>query len=181
MRRSSRGAIGPAQGIDIAFKIVTQNNIAELIEEAEKASRKSLYKAAGLVRTIAARSIRRAPTMEKVKGQGRDGRGRFTRAEWQALQKKAASKPGKPPFTHGNPGPLKALMKFDLDEGGKTAVIGPMKFESAKAPDVPHLLEFGGVSINRNRKKYQLAARPYMRPAEEKSRTKYPQYWQDSI
>jgi hypothetical protein len=174
------GKIGPAQGIDIAFKVLMENDLAELIEKAEKASLRNLYKAAGLIHTTAARSIKRAPK-EKLKAQGRDGRGRFTKAVWQETGRRLSSKPGKPPYTHGDPGPLKALMKFGLAEESKTVVVGPMKFESAKAPDVPHLLEFGGVSINRNRQKYKLEPRPYMRPAEEKSRTKYPQYWQDSI
>lgn len=122
---------------------------------ANKANVANLYRSSALIKRIAAGSIRRS-------------------------NKK--STPGNPPKHHKNPG-LK-LMNFSVDKTRESAVVGVMPFGAARGIDVPHVLEYGGnMGLRRKklRKTVHVLPRPFVTPAEEQARKKYPQFWKDSI
>jgi hypothetical protein len=145
-------------GLGLKFKFRVVDEIGSLLDEIRKANLKNVKKAAGLVRTIARRSIRKG-TKRKV------------------------SQPGEPPRYHGHSKTGIRMIWWDavreqsLNPG---AIVGPVKFQAA-GEDVPHVLEFGGIAVNKKGQKYKLKARPYMRPAEEIARKQYPQFWADSV
>ena len=171
---------GPASTV-VELTLNLENvDFGGMLAKVHKANIRNLFKAAGLIRTTAARSIKHAPKRH-IYRQKHDEKGRFTpKATSHSIDRgKQVSKPGKPPFSHT--GPLRNLMKFDVNDRNETAVIGPMVFPSASGHDVPKILEEGGAASNLKGQRYIMKPRPYMQPAETKARGKYPQFWRDSV
>jgi hypothetical protein len=79
-----------------------------------------------------------------------------------------SSKPGQPPALHGQRSPLKHLLNYAVDAPNKEAVIGPERARSA----IANRLEFGHG---------QQLPRPFMGPAEEKTRPRMAALWADAI
>jgi hypothetical protein len=175
-------------GLRFGTKVTVIDEVSDLVAAIKKANLRNLYKASGIVRTIAIRSIKKAPTRKKLKPQtgeqwerGKDGK--FAKGRYEALDGKQRSKPGNPPLHHVHSKQGLRMIWYDIERPesfAPSSLIGPVKFEAA-GEDVPHVLEFGGIAVNAKGQKFPMAARPYMRPAEEKARPKYPQFWQDSI
>lgn len=156
------------QSIQLTMKLVSGSgtNLATTVTKAaldkkriydatNKANVKNLYRSSTIIMRIARGSIRRG---------------------------KKASTPGNPPRHHTNPG-LK-LMNFFVDKINESAVVGVMPFGGASGIDVPHVLEYGGrMAVRRKKLKrtVHVRPRPFMAPAEEKARQKYPQLWKDSL
>jgi hypothetical protein len=78
------------------------------------------------------------------------------------------SKPGMPPLVHGERSPLKVLLLYAVDEREKEATIGPARAASAIAGNLEH---GHGKQL----------PRPFMRPAQEKTRPRMSAFWADSI
>ena len=120
---------------------------------ADRATSRALSQAGAFIRTTARRSIRK---------------------------RKAASPPGKPPSSHA--GHLRRLILFGYDRREQAVVIGPMPFRSGEAPP---LLEFGGRVTRKGRRgkrrRMRYVARPFMGPAMEKEKPKFPRLWADSV
>jgi hypothetical protein len=72
-------------------------------------------------------------------------------------------------------GQLKKFLYYAFDHQTKSVVAGPAKL-SGFAGETPSVLEYGGSSEGSD-----IAARPYMRPADEIARPTYIQFWKDSI
>jgi len=97
-------------------------------------------------------------------------------------KRKRISRPGKPPSSHT--GLLKRFIFFGYDPAKRSVVIGPVKLTHGGRGEAPSLLEYGGVTTlkrNRKRKRARFRARPYMGPALEKEKPKFPQMWRDSV
>lgn len=78
------------------------------------------------------------------------------------------SKPGSPPLLHGARSPLKALLLYAVDLPNEEAVVGPSRAKSAIAGDLEH-------------GKGKLLPRPFMSPAQEKTRPRMAALWADAI
>lgn len=78
------------------------------------------------------------------------------------------SKPGQPPLLHGQRSALKHLLNYAVDAPQKETVIGPERARSA----IANRLEFGHGP---------LLPRPFMGPAEEKTRPRMAALWADAI
>lgn len=78
------------------------------------------------------------------------------------------SKPGLPPLVHGDRSPLKVLLLYAVDEREKEATIGPSR---AKSGIAGHLEHGHG----------KLLPRPFMSPAQEKTRPRMAAFWADAI
>lgn len=107
----------------------------------------------------------------------------WRRARSSMRPRKRVSKPGQPPSVHE--GSLKRMLYFGWDTQTRSAVIGPVGFNSS---DVPATLEYGGtVTLQRRRwgkqinKTVTVAPRPYMGPAFDKERQKIPANFRDRM
>lgn len=140
-------------------------NNKRMLAAVERGQRRALFRAGGLVRTVARRSIR------------------------SGGKKNAVSKPNDPPRWHVKPGIREIYFGYDARTG--TMPVGPIKF-NAKGSDVPEKLEHGGViTISRKRhrngqlvierKKVILKPRPTMQPALAKTKDKIAQEFKDVI
>jgi hypothetical protein len=102
-------------------------------------------------------------------------------ARWSIRKRKKSSLPGQPPSSHT--GLLKRFLFYSYDDCRKSVVIGPAKL-NAKNTGAPEVLEYGGTAllqIGKDKKKIQIASRPYMNPAFEKIKTQLPSLWRNSI
>ncbi len=123
-----------------------------------------------------ARESIRKPGKGRVKlgAQGRDKKGRFTRAK---RLKAASSKPGSPPYNQT--GLLKRFVYFGWDRAVRSVVIGPAAFKSGGK--VTQAIEHGGEAVN-NGVRLKYAARPFVRPAFDRQLAKQgPQLMRDAI
>ncbi|TWT45019.1 hypothetical protein RAS1_14400 [Phycisphaerae bacterium RAS1] len=119
----------------------------------DRASRRALSRAGAFIRTAARRLIR---------------------------TRRRASRPGQPPSSHT--GLLRRWILFAYDPARKSVVIGAALLNGARRQrkPVPSVLEFGG-EARIGKRSVSIAARPYMRPAYEKERSKLPKRWAGSI
>jgi hypothetical protein len=145
----------------------------------DRARTSVLKKSGAIVRTFARRSIRKArrkrlSELDPVSLTSYRIAQRVAKDKGYAAPELpvAHSLPGEPPRSIA--GDLRKFMFFGFDTTTKTVVVGPAKL--SKKGDAPSVLEYGGRSEGST-----IAARPYMRPAEKKSRDKYLQLWKDSI
>jgi len=102
-------------------------------------------------------------------------------ARWSIRKRKKSSLPGQPPSSHT--GLLKRFLFYSYDYSRKSVVIGPAKL-NAKNTGAPEALEYGGTAllkIGKENRKIQIASRPYMNPAFEKTKTQLPHLWRNSI
>ncbi len=102
-------------------------------------------------------------------------------ARWSIRKRKRASLPGQPPSSHT--GLLKRFLFYSYDDSRRSVVIGPAKL-NAKNTGAPEVLEYGGstmLKIGKEKKQIQIASRPYMNPAFEKTKTQLPHLWRNSI
>ncbi len=106
-----------------------------------------------------------------------------TTAKHSIRKRKGPAPPGKPPHSHT--GLLKRFIFFGYDPASDSVVVGPVGFKRSTAP---HVLEFGGKSEVRYRRRGKvvktratIAERPYMGPALEKERPKLPKRWAGSV
>jgi len=111
--------------------------------------------------------------------------GAFVRQEArQSIRKrKGTSPPGRPPYSHV--GLLRNLILFGYDERTDSVVVGPVGF---KRSNVPHVLEYGGVTTvteyrrgRLRRRRVRIAPRPYMGPALAKEVPKFRELCRNSV
>lgn len=112
--------------------------------------------------------------------------------------KEGPSTPGQPPHAHGRDSLFRSKIFFVYDSASKSVLIGPALINgSLKKPPsqtVPEVLEFGGTveffntRFRQNNGKRvmireavfrRMAARPYAKPALEKTQDRYPKMWRD--
>jgi hypothetical protein len=110
--------------------------------------------------------------------------GAFVRmsAKSSIRKRRKTAPPGSPPSSHT--GLLKKFIFFGYDTAARSVVIGPTRLHQKGTSETPQLLEYGGKAtlIRRGEKKHvTYQARPYMRPAFEKEKTKLPDMWRNSI
>jgi hypothetical protein len=144
------------------LKTKTFFNSKAVLDATDKATQRNLSKFGAFVRSDARHSIR---------------------------LRSRASRPGEPPTNQT--GTLKGLIYFSYDRRSRSVVIGPEPFSSRIAGPavVPKVLEYGGLSIVKIKRKRQvigrkavaIQARPFMRPAAEKNYAELPDIWRDSI
>jgi len=108
-----------------------------------------------------------------------------TAARSSIRSRKRTSEPGQPPSSHT--GLLKRFIFFAYDPQRETVVIGPMPLNQ-KVGNAPEALEHGGASVvveglrrSRRKRRVNIRARPYMRPAFEQEKPKLPAMWRDSV
>jgi len=108
-----------------------------------------------------------------------------TTARSSIRSRKRASEPSQPPSSHT--GLLKRFIFFAYDPQRETVVIGAMPLNQ-KVGNAPEALEHGGASVvveglrrSRRKRRVNIRARPYMRPAFEKEQAKLPAMWRDSV
>lgn len=153
-----------------------------MVAAVERANKKNLGRAGGLVRTIAKNSIK--TRRQKVKDQTTEERKKFKIRV--AIAKFYGRPRPKRPVVPGSKagdapanvsGLLKRLIFHSWDSVQESAVAGPNVLPSAGGHKVLSALEYGG----RSNDGHFVAARPFMRPAEETARAKYPKFWKNSI
>lgn len=146
----------------MAFKVIPKDMFfdrAAVMSAKGRAERRAMSKFGAFVRTDSRRSIRYRRPVPK------DAMLRANQVRY--------SRPGRPPFSREKSGPMKKIFfAYEAREG--SVVIGPLGF--AKSP-VPALHEYGG----RDRRGASFPARPYMRPAFDRTKEKLPQIWRDAI
>jgi len=146
----------------------------------DQARRKALVVGGALIRTVAKNSIRKATRM-KANALDPDAREKFDRRVLFAKKAGrpkpklplASSKPGDPPRSRS--GLLKNKMVFRYDPASKSVVIGPEEIDFGTR--ARSTLESGG----RNEAGHYVAPRPYMRPAEARTRSQYVQQWKNAF
>lgn len=146
----------------------------------DKARHQALNKAGAMVRTIARRSLKKA-RRKKISELNEDQqinfriRSEIAKREGRPKLKLpfAPSRPGEPPRVRA--GLLKRFLYYAFDSQSKSVVVGPAKL-GGQTGDVPGVLEYGGISEGS-----RIAARPYMRPAEEIARRQYVRLWKDAM
>lgn len=128
--------------------------------------------------------------------------GAYTRTNAQRLlrYRERPSEPGKPPSLHRTMArrrtnrrtgkvtvqgvsPLREFLFFAHDAGTKSVVAGPARL-SGKLGDAPAALEHGGESEVRagaGTRRVTIRPRPFMAPAEARTRSEIPGIWRDSI
>ena len=106
------------------FKIDCKTDFSgkdKVFEAAHRGGVKGLYRAAAFLMRCAQRKIK--------------------------YRKHKSSAPGNPPFQHGQgKTSFRHLVQFAVDEKNAAAYIGPRKIYGKKGNDVPHVLEFGGMT-----------------------------------
>lgn len=150
---------------------------AEIMRRVAKSRKKNLVTAGMLIRTVARRSMRPARRM-RIAELDSEARQRHhiqvALAEREGRFKPklpyASSKPGEPPRRRS--GLIHQLLFAIFDESTKSVVIGPIGKRKLGKDSVPERIEYGDSD---------LAARPFMSPAFEKTKAKYVHLWKDSI
>ena len=99
------------------------------------------------------------------------------------------SAPGSPPNYHvrGSNFNLKKIQYY-FDPMRKTTIVGPIG-KSSTGPSVPEIMEKGGMVRKRNRYRkgsrlttmVRVAPRPYMKPALDITKQRYPKHWKDAL
>ena len=118
--------------------------------------------------------------VERARRKALAGSGALVRkiAKDSIRKRKKPSRPGEPPHSHT--GLLKRFIFFGYDEFSRGVVVGPVALK--RRATVPHLLEYGGLTEGRNRRRrVRIAPRPYMGPALLKAKPKLPEMWRNSI
>lgn len=165
----------------VKFSQFFTDRSGKILQEIDRAKRRTFSKAGSFVMTTARRSIR---------------------------TRKSVSRPGAPPSSHD--GSLRRGIFFGYDRPRDSVVIGPRAEWSKRLPDgktQPEVLEFGGRVAGRGRliavdrgagrdtngrftsgKKWvrangslNYAARPFMGPALEKEAPNFPDLWADAL
>jgi hypothetical protein len=100
-------------------------------------------------------------------------------AQNSLVHKGGYSKPGHAPHSHTDL--IKKNIFYYADIGKQSVIIGPVKL-GKKYSDVLPILEYGGATIRRG-KPAIYAARPFMQPAFERSKTRkaLKDIWQNSV
>ncbi|MEM8738086.1 MAG: hypothetical protein AAGG38_06360 [Planctomycetota bacterium] len=155
----------------VKFSQFFTDRSGKVLQEIDRAKRRTYSKAGSFVMTTARRSIR---------------------------TRKSLSRPGAPPSSHD--GSLRRGIFFGYDRPRDSVVIGPRAEWSKRLPGgktQPEVLEFGGTVAGRGRlvktgsgrgKKWErakrtlrYAARPFMGPALEKEAPNFPELWADAV
>ena len=154
----------------LKVKLSTNLKLDEVYKRADEASDRALFRAGGLIRTIAVRSIRkkRGP---KVLNNGEKERPTRKGGVWKQAQ--PTSKPGSPPYTHAPKYGYRKRIRFHVNKRANTADIGvPLEDK----PEAFMVHELGG---KHRRKRYP--KRPFMRPALEKAVPRLPQQFSNIL
>lgn len=125
-----------------------------------------------------------AKSLSKARRKNLSRGGAFVRRRARSIvrKRKATSRPGQPPSAHT--GEIRDI-RFDYDDQTDTVVVGPVGFSGSK---VPQTLEHGGPSTRdvfrggtRERRRVQIAARPFMGPSLLHTKTELGPVWANSI
>lgn len=149
-----------------------------VLNATSRAERKVLSRAGAFIRRRAQTSIKPAPRVSVATGQVLRGRRRKG-----VVYRDATSKPGQPPYSHGQR-LLRKYIMFSYDSQRRSVVVGPTKLN--QVGNAPEALEKGGLTVvltgrGRRRRTVVLAPRPYMAPALQAELPAISQLWRDSI
>lgn len=177
----------------IEGKLVIDFRRDKPFKKVESAVKKALTAQGAFIRTYAKRSLRPARKQALSEMPPR------LRALYQMAVKRrkklglpppkflAPSKPGEPPRLHRKDSLLKKFLVFGYDPTTKTVVVGPKVSKKNKGIGV---LEYGGTDtlmyFDPRQKRMiktnaQIAARPFMAPAFQRSVDKLPNLWTDIL
>ena len=151
---------------------------AEKVKRAiDRKMNSALFRAGGLIRTIAKRSLRPARKIrlselpdedrEQYREEMEDYRNGYR--ERPPVLRDIISDPGNPPLLHMKPSPLRQLLRFFVEKDKTTVVIGPERAKDAIAGELEH----GRGAVK--------AARPFMAPAMVKALPKLPQFLRSAV
>ncbi len=102
------------------------------------------------------------------------------RAKSSIRKRKKSAQPGNPPSSHT--GLLKKFIFFGYDAETESVVVGPQLFKSGTPTPVTQLLEFGGETRSwRDGSPAKYNAFPFMGPALEAERDKFPELFANSV
>lgn len=149
----------------------------KVIAAMNRKTRKVLSKFGSYVWKRARTSIKKAPKVNAETGV-RLGRGRRRK---DVPVRDAVSRPGDPPFGHGDQ-LLRKNIFFAYDDSAKSVIIGPAKLN--KPGSAPSALEYGGLSQAQLRSgavlQIKIEPRPFMGPAFlEEQKSSLPKLWAD--
>lgn len=175
---------------------------AAVIQQVDKDTLRFLRNAGGYGRKVARSSMKRKG---KARKQPKNMNGRAGQKWQQEVTEQPSSPPGTPPFVHSDDEnrSLKKIL-FAFQSSNKGVVVGPVLLQTARqfaigAQPVPELLEKGGSQKVQEkmiggrrwvplRGRYRpgqptrtrtakYSARPFMAPAQQKTKAKFPQLW----
>ena len=157
-----------------------------VIASVGKATVAALAKGGGLIRTIARRSMKRAPKKPKTQEELQSALNRTSNPKKAArialqLQRMNSTTDKGPP--HTIMGLLKQFLYFAWDPSNRAEVIGPAKLDTA-SDNVPLILEEGGTETVKRKSgtvRIKIAPHPYMGPALEEARPQLPAFWANSV
>ncbi|HEX8322490.1 MAG TPA: hypothetical protein VF595_01135 [Tepidisphaeraceae bacterium] len=99
-----------------------------------------------------------------------------TSAKTSIRTRKKVAEAGSPPSSHT--GLLKKLIFFAYDPDSESVVVGPAKLTS-KNTKAPEILERGGTGVNARGQPVLYRKFPFMQPAFEKNRAKFPEFFEN--
>lgn len=147
-------------------------------DPAERVIKTKLSRFGAFTRRTAKTSIKKAP---KVDASGKIKRGRKKKG---VEYRDAVSKPGDPPFGHGQQ-LYKKFIYFGYDAAKQTVIIGPALFKRQGPYIVPEIIEKGGdvliVRPGRRPRPARFRARPAMQLAHDAELPKFMVGLKDSI
>lgn len=113
-----------------------------IIDKMNRANQRALSRIGSFIRSTARQSLK----YRKLETASAPGTPPFVhRVQEQSAAKKAKLKPGR---KAQKVSPLRELLFFFYDNNSKSTVVGPVKFGRKSLATVPHLLEFGGTTVN---------------------------------
>lgn len=154
-----------------SFRFQTRNAVMRgffdrklITDRVDKAERRELNRIGGFTRKVARRSLRK-----------------------RAIGR--VSSPGQPPFSHGPQHLLRNNIFYAYDSVEGSVYIGPVALSTRLPYMVQKVLEEGGTVIVRRQMpngelktiRMSYKARPYMGPANEVARRKFPEFFANSL
>jgi len=148
----------------------------------DRGKRRALGRTGALIRKIARDGLKvgRMMSPEEMTPERRQlhagwlEKGNGSLSRWQERFFRMPSEPGDRPFLHWEQSWLKSKLFFSFDPQTSSVVVGPQRFGDG----VAGVLEHGGVDPYYG---YNVFARPFMAPAEERARSTYVKFWENAI
>ena len=150
---------------------------SQLMRQQHGVRRRYLFKAGGTIRTTARRSLRKARRIrvselpDEAQEEYREALEDFRAGhrDRPPVLNTIVSDPYNPPLLQMSPSPLRNGLRFSVDKGAETVVIGPERSNEGIAGD----LEFGRGKIRK--------PRPFMRPAYQKTLPQLPSLFRSAV
>lgn len=167
----------------LSFRVIDQFfDRPAVVDAVAKAKKSSLSKAGAFVRRTARRSIK--PASKSKKAQRRLANHR----KYKRGKDPSISRPGEPPRLHTRGRRNLKLILFAWEPQRESVIVGPALFQTVDGVRVPEVLEHGGRTVIKQRRRGQtkrrtahVSPRPFMLPALKAEAAKFPDLFANSV